>query len=153
MEKVRLVPNGGCASWSASSSGLVVNGRRSKSSQVRTAWSRARQKSFVSSTPTRPCRSLRSWAARSSSRLSPERAVADLKRRVEDLEALVELGLGDAERWAGHDRVPPDERVHAGVGQRLADRLHLRRSAIEGGKRLHRVAVAHQLERAEETDR
>src|SRR6266571_4534887 len=96
--KVRLVPKGGCAAWSASTSDFAVIGRRSKSSHPLTSCSRARQKALVASTPASPARSLSSCWSRSSSKLISDCAVADLKCPIKDLEALVELGLGDAQR-------------------------------------------------------
>src|SRR6266571_412411 len=121
-----MVPNGGCAAWSASSSSLVVSGRRSKSSQPCTSVRRERQKALERSTSPRPPRSFRSCRSFSSSALlTGDCPVADLERGIEDLEALVELGFGDAERGDGHDHIPARERVHASFEQGLGDRLHL----------------------------
>src|SRR5438309_5298887 len=82
-----------------------------------------------------------------------DRVVADLEHRVEDLEPLVELGLAYAQRRVGHDDVPAHERVHARVEQGLADRFHLRRRAVERCHRFEGVAIAHELEGAEQSDR
>src|ERR1700687_4042433 len=112
---VRLVPYGGGASWSASSSGLVVSGRVSKSSQPRMSLSRARQKPFVLRTSASPALSFRSCRSRSWSGSVLNCAVADLQRAIEDLEALVQLLLRDAQWRVGHDRVPTDKGMHASV--------------------------------------
>src|SRR5690349_11012350 len=118
---VRFVPNGGCDAWSATSSDLFVSGSRSKSSQPSTSCRRSRQNAFVRRMSFRPDCSFLSCSS-----LIADRSVADLEDRVEDLEALIQLGLLNAQRWVGHDRVPAHERVHTRVHQRLRDRLHLR---------------------------
>src|SRR5205814_1415766 len=88
-----------------------------------------------------------------SSRLVSDGPVAELKRGVEYLVALLELCLGDAKRRVGHDRVPAHEGVHPTVEQRLGDGLHLRRRAVERSEGLERLAVANQLETTEQAYR
>src|SRR5437879_13641280 len=105
------------------SSPFVVSGSRSKSSQPWTSLKRARQNALSRSTSASPARSRESCSARSSSRLIGDGAVPNLEHRVQDLETLVELGLGDARRTGGGEPVPPHERVHAGIDQSLADRV------------------------------
>src|SRR5690242_16882957 len=99
--------------------------RSSKSSQPLTPCSRSRQNALVARTCVRPARSFASCCARIPSSLIAAGSVADLKRRIQDLEAFLELGLGDAERRVGHDRVPAHEREHPAVEQGLGHGLHL----------------------------
>src|SRR5438477_11093920 len=114
---VRLVPKGGCAAWSAISSPFVVSGCRAKSSQPRNDVSRERQNAFARNKSETPACSRASCKARSSSTSAGEGAVSNLEHRVQDLEPLIELGLGDAQRRVGHDHVPPQEGVHARIDQ------------------------------------
>src|SRR5918999_2482713 len=92
----------------------------------------------------------RGTASRPSS--APHRAVSDRKRLVEHGKALRQLLLVDAQWGVGHHRPPPDERVHAVVEEVPIERPHLVAGPIEGGHRLHRGAVADQLEDAEQAD-
>src|SRR5215207_2613823 len=83
-------------------------------------------------------------------RLARHRLVGDVERAVDDLEALGQLRLGDAQRRVGVDRVVGEHRVHAVVAQELPDRLHLVRGAVERGERRERVARAHEIEDPEQ---
>src|SRR5205814_4057300 len=79
--------------------------------------------------------------------------VRDVERLVDDRESLRQLLLVDAERGVRHDRVPANEGVEALLAQGLRYRLHRLRGSVEGGQRLHRLTVFHQLQDAEETER
>src|ERR1700681_2067960 len=85
--------------------------------------------------------------------LTGNRAVADFQGRVQDLEALVQLLLCDAQGWIGHDRVPPNEGEEARIEQGLPDRLHLWRRAVERGQGFERLPVSHELQGSEQTNR
>ena len=50
-------------------------------------------------------------------------------------------------------RVPAHERVEPFLAEELAERLHLRRRAVERRQRLHRLAILDELDDAEEADR
>src|SRR3954466_7012932 len=63
-------------------------------------------------------------AARSM-RLRDDRLVGDVERPVDDLEAVRELPLGDAQRRVRVDRVVRGEGIQAVLAEELLDRLHL----------------------------
>ena len=83
------------------------------------------------------------WTARSVSS-SPRSMIANASRNSASV---------IAQRRIREERVPANERVQALVAEMLAERLHLRRAAVERRHRLHRRAIPDELDDAEEADR
>src|SRR5262245_58070546 len=88
--------------------------------------------------------------------LAGDGLVGDVEGAIDDLEALGELLLGDAQRRVRMDRVVRSERVEVVVAEELADRLHLVGRAVVRGQRRPRIARPDEVddpEQAEVADR
>src|SRR5439155_8638402 len=87
------------------------------------------------------------------SSLSCHCSIRNLQPAVDDRKHLAHLRLRDAQRRVREERVPPHERVQAFLPEKLAERCHLLRRAIEGRQGRPLCAITDELDEPEETDR
>src|SRR4051812_7049724 len=81
---------------------------------------------------------------------SRHRLICYLQPLINNRKRLAQLILSDAQRWIGKEGVPTHEGVEPLLAEVSAERLHLWRSAVERRHRLERLAIADQLEDAEQ---
>src|SRR5207247_4026221 len=84
--------------------------------------------------------------------LGLHRPVRDLEALVDDVQALLQLGLGDAQRRVGEEAVPAHQGVEPLLAEELAEGGHLLGGAVVGGHGLVGLAVAHELDDSEEAE-
>src|SRR5208283_5074358 len=78
--------------------------------------------------------------------------IRNLEPPVDDGKRLAQLRLVDAERRVGEEGVPADEGVEALLAEEAAEGGHLLRGAVEGSQGLAGLAIANQLDDAEQSD-
>src|SRR5271157_5736935 len=81
------------------------------------------------------------------------RLIRNLKPSVDDRKRLSQLLLVDAQRRIGVEGIPANQCIEPVLSEELAERYHFIRSAVERRHWLPRLAVADQLEDAEQPNR